>query len=315
MRRARNEIDQYRLPDIHFCMATEPSWELYRSYLSVLQEGSLSGAARALGLAQPTVGRHIEALEKSLGLSLFTRSQLGLTPTPAALELKPYAETMGSSAAALLRAAGSQGEIKGTVRISASEVIGVEVLPPIVAQLQTAHPALKIELALTNRVQDLLSREADIAIRMARPSQDALLARRVGAVDLGLYAHERYLRDRGTPGKVSDLAKHALIGFDEETPFLRTASKALPGWRRDAFAVRTDSDLAQLALIRAGAGIGVCQIALARRDAELVRVLTNDFVFSLETWVTMHGDLRHSARCKATFDALFLGLQSHVSSV
>lgn len=133
-------------------MDNEPSWELYRSYLSVMHKGSLSGAGRALGLAQPTVGRHIEALEKSLGFSLFSRSQLGLIPTPAALELKPYAEAMDSSAAALMRAAESQGDVKGTVRISASEIIGAEVLAPIVTQLRTTHPGLKIELALTNRV-------------------------------------------------------------------------------------------------------------------------------------------------------------------
>lgn len=294
-------------------MATEPSWELYRSYLSVLQEGSLSGAARALGLAQPTVGRHVEALETSLGLNLFTRSQTGLLPTPAALELKPYAEAMHSSAAALMRAAEGQGDVRGTVRISASEMIGAEVLPPIVAELQAAHPGLKVELALTNRVEDLLLREADIAVRMVRPNQDALLARRIGVVELGLYAHREYLRKRGTPEKTADLAKHALIGFDEETPFLRAGSKSLPGWRRDAFAMRTDSDLAQFALIRAGAGIGVCQVALARRYPDLVRVMGDDFMFPLEMWVAMHEDLRHSARCKVPFDALCVGLEHHVA--
>ncbi|MBR8455942.1 LysR family transcriptional regulator [Burkholderia dolosa] len=293
-------------------MASEPGWELYRSYLGVLREGSLSGAARALGLAQPTVGRHIEALEKSLGLDLFTRSQSGLLPTPAALELRPYAEAMSSSAAALMRAADSQGGVKGTVRISASEVIGAEVLPPIVADLQATYPELRIELALTNRVHDLLLREADIAVRMTRPQQNALLVRRVGVLEVGLYAHRAYLARRGTPQTPSELAKHALIGFDEETPFLRAAASTLPvEWRRHAFMVRSDSDLAQLALIRAGAGIGVCQVALARRDPQLVRVLPDVFSFPLETWVTMHEDLRHSARCKATFDALFDGLQRH----
>ena len=294
-------------------MDSDPSWELYRSYLSVLRGGSLSAAARALGLAQPTVGRHIETLEGALGLSLFTRSQLGLMPTPAALELKPYAEAMGSAAAALMRAAESQGDVKGTVRVTASDVIGVEVLPPILAQLQATQPQLRIELALTNRVQDLLLREADIAIRMTQPTQDALIAQRVGDVELGLYAHERYLRDRGTPQTLGELLKHSLIGFDEETPFLRAARKALPAWRREAFALRTDNDLAQLALIRAGAGIGICQVVLARRNPDLIRVLAGNFSFVLETWVTMHEDLRHSARCKATFDALLIGLRSHAT--
>ena len=295
-------------------MDTNIGWELYRSYLSVLQEGSLSAAARALGVAQPTLGRHIATLEKSLGLTLFTRSHLGLLPTEAALALKSYAEEMSSTVAAMKRAAESQGAgIKGTLRITASEVMGVEVLPPIVAQLQNEHPALKIELVLTNRVQDLLRREADIAVRMTPPKQELLIARRVGMVEVGFHAHQTYLNEHGTPNSLQDLAQHVLIGFDEETPFVRTARKALPVWRRDAFTLRTDNDLAQLALIRSGAGIGICQVVLAKRDPQLVRVLPNHFAFSMETWLTMHEDLRHSPRCKITFDALLAGLQRHVT--
>lgn len=290
-------------------------WELYRSYLSVLHEGSLSGAARAMGMTQPTVGRHIAALEKALGLTLFTRSQHGLLPTEAALGLQGFAQTMSSSAAALKRAAESQGPgIQGTVRITASEVIGMEVLPPILAKLQTEHPGLKLELVLTNRVQDLLKREADIAIRMTQPQQELLIARRVGTVQLGLYAHQGYLLRRGTPMSLADLAQHALIGFDEETPFVRTARKAFPSWQREAFSVRTDSDMAQLAMIRAGGGIGVCQVAIAARDPQLVHLLPTDFAMGLETWLTMHEDLRNTPRCKVTFAALLQGLQSHVAN-
>ncbi|AYQ29419.1 MULTISPECIES: LysR family transcriptional regulator [unclassified Polaromonas] len=294
-------------------MEEDAGWELYRSFLGVLHEGSLSGAARSLGVAQPTVGRHVASLEKSLDLALFTRSQTGFAPTEAALGLQPFAEEMASAAAALRRAAESQGDgVRGTVRVTVSEVIGVEVLPPIVAQLQRAHPGLTIELVLTNRVQDLLQREADIAVRMTQPKQELLIARRVGEVELGLYARRDYLDARGTPQSSADLARHALIGFDEETPFLRSARKALPAWKRAAFSTRTDSDLAQLALIRAGAGIGVCQSALAARDPALVRVLPGELSFKLETWLTMHEDLRHSPRCRVTFDALVEGLQQHI---
>lgn len=290
-------------------------WELYRTYLSVLKEGSLSGAARAMGIAQPTVGRHITALEKSLGVTLFTRAQHGLIPTEAALELKIFAQAMSSSADALKRAADSQGDgFRGTVRISASEVIGVEVLPPILTTLQNEHPNLKIELVLTNRVQDLLKREADIAIRMTQPKQEVLIARRVGQVTLGLHAHKNYLRRHGTPQKLTDLAQHRLIGFDEETPFLRDAKKSLPIWHRESFTVRADSDLAQLAMIRAGGGIGVCQIALAQADAKLVRLLEKDIEIKLETWLTMHEDMRNNPRCKVTFDALLIGLQNYISA-
>ena len=281
-------------------MADDAGWELYRSFLGVLREGSLSGAARALGITQPTVGRHIAALEAALGLTLFTRSQAGLMPTEAALELRAYAEAMDSNAAALKRAAEGHGEgVVGTVRVSASEVVGVETLPPIVARLRQQHPQLRLELVLTNRVQDLLRREADIAIRMAEPKQEQLIARRVPDVRVGLYAHRRYIAAHGTPRRVDELAQHTLVGFDEETPFLRAARKALPQWTRAAFSLRSDSDLGQLALIRAGCGIGVCQVGIAERDPNLVRVLSRQVEFKLPMWVVMHEDLRGSTRCRS----------------
>ncbi|WPX26108.1 MULTISPECIES: LysR substrate-binding domain-containing protein [unclassified Pseudomonas] len=221
---------------------------------------------------------------------------------------------MRASAAAMARAAESQGHgIKGVVRITASEIIGAEVLPPIITRLQRQWPELRVELALSNQVQDLLVREADIAVRMTPPKQESLIARNVGNIELGFHAHQAYLQDRGTPRTLADLADHALIGFDEETPFLRAASKALPAWGRDNFALRSDSDLAQLAMIRAGAGIGICQITLAKRDPNLVHLLAEHFVFKLDTWLAMHEDLRHSPRCKVTFDALLEGLQHYVS--
>jgi len=296
-------------------MASNVGWELYRSFLSVLEEGSLSGAARALGIAQPTVGRHVAALEKSLGLGLFTRSQIGLMPTEAALSLRNYAESMQSTAAALERAAASQGDgVRGTVRLTASDVIGVEVLPPIIAGLRDEHPDLVLELVLTDRMQDLLRRESDIAVRMARPRQELLVARRVGQIELGLHAHRRYLSRHGAPGSMAELAEHALIGFDQTTAFVRSAGKSLGGWRREAFALRTDNNLAQLALIRSGAGIGVCQAAIARRDDSIVRLFPRQVALQLETWITMHEDLRNSPRCRVTFDALVKGLQKYIKS-
>jgi DNA-binding transcriptional LysR family regulator len=294
-------------------MADDIGWELYRSLLGVLEQGSLSGAARALGVAQPTIGRHVHALEQALGVSLFTRSQTGLLPTEAALELRGHAEAMRSAAAALKRAAEGHGAgIRGTVRVSASEVVGAEILPSVLAALRRAHPELRIELVLSNRVQDLLKREADIAVRMTTPKQGALVARRIGSVAVGLHAHRDYLAQHGTPKTLADLARHALIGFDQETPFLRAARKTMPAWNREAFALRSDSDLAQLALIRAGCGIGACQVALARRDDALVRVLARQVAIGLDTWITMHEDLRHNPRCRVVFDTLVEGLRPYV---
>jgi DNA-binding transcriptional LysR family regulator len=297
-------------------MASDIGWELYRSFLGVLNNGSLSGAARELGLAQPTIGRHVAALEKSLGLALFTRSQTGFVPTEAGQSLRTYAESLQSTVAALERAAASQGSgVSGSVRVTASDVIGVEVLPPIIARLRDKYPELAVELALTDRVQDLVRRESDIAVRMMRPRQELLVARRVGQIVLGLHAHQNYLSRRGTPKNVADLANHALIGFDETTAFIRDAGKSLSAWRREAFSMRTDNNLAQLALIRSGAGIGVCQAAIAHRDNQIVRILPKQFALPLETWITMHQDLRNSPRCRVTFDALVEGLQHHLDPI
>jgi DNA-binding transcriptional LysR family regulator len=294
-------------------MAKEIGWELYRSLLGVLQQGSLSGAARALGITQPTVGRHISALEHRLGVALFTRSQAGLLPTEAALALRPYADAMRSMAEALRRAADSQGKgVKGTVRVSASEVVGVEVLPPVITRLRQTYPQLTMELTVTNRMQDLLQREADIAVRMARPRQALLIARRVGAAEVGLFAHRSYLARHGAPGTVAELAQHALIGFDEETPFLRAARKTWPQWKRAAFSIRTDSDVGQLALIRAGCGIGACQVPLASLNTDLVRVLPLGLKLSLDIWVVMHENLRNSPVSRVTFDALVKGMTAYL---
>jgi len=294
-------------------MAARISWELYRSFLAVLTEGSLSGAARALDIAQPTVGRHVAALERSLGTPLFTRSQTGLLPMEAALSLRIYAEAMSNSVAALERAASSQGSgVRGVVRVTASEVIGVEVLPPIVAQLREDHPDLQVELVLSNRMQDLLQREADIAVRMTRPTQELLIARRIGHVAVGLHAARQYVKRHGAPVTSADLRRHSLIGFDQPTAFIRVAGKSFPALQREAFAMRADSDLAQLALIRSGAGIGLCQVPIGKRDG-LVRVLPKQYSLQLDTWIAMHEDLRNSPRCRVTFDALVKGLQAHVA--
>jgi DNA-binding transcriptional LysR family regulator len=310
---ALDEIAENRGVAILKCMnRVEPSWDLYRTFLAVLTEHSLSGAARALGLTQPTVARHIDALEAAIGYDLFVRSQHGLAPTDAGLELKPYAETLASTSAALLRAASGHGAaVSGTVRISASEVVGVEVLPAILTDLRGRHPELVIELVLSNNLDDLLRREADIAVRMVEPVHEALVARLIGSITLGLHANRLYLDQRGAPSTLEDLSRHDLIGFDRGTPAIRSMLKRVSGFGRIHFALKADSDLAQLAAIRAGFGIGVCQVPLAARSPELVRVLAEEFRLDLQTWVVMHEDLRSSPRCRAVFDALVDGLTTY----
>ena len=289
-------------------MSIDPDWALYRTLLAVLDEGSLSGAARQLAITQPTVARHIDALEATLGTDLFIRSQRGLEPTDLARTLRPHAEVMAIAAATLLRtASGAPGAVEGTVRISASEVIGVEYLPLILAQLRREHPALVIELALSDRVDDLLGRAVDIAVRMTDPKQGALLARRLPPVELGFHAHVDYLERVGMPTAVADLSRHDVIGYDAETPALRAMATRLAPLDRRGFALLADSNLAQFAAIRAGFGIGICQVAVARRNPALVRVLP-DIALHLPLWIVMHEDLKTSARYRIVFDALAVGL-------
>jgi len=293
---------------------TEPEWQLYRTLLAALQEGSLSATARLLGLSQPTVGRHIDALEAALGMSLFTRSPSGLLPTETALAIRPYAERMQATAEALRRAAtANKGVARGTVRITVAELMGVEVLPPILTTIRNTYPAITLELVLSDRVENILNQEADIAVRMLDPTQEALVARKIGRIEIGAYAHPDYLKRHRAPRSIDELAGHNLIGFDHESAYIRRMLSDTPGLRRSMFALRTDSNVAQLAAIRAGFGLGFCQLGLARREPRLRRVLP-ELTMTLDTWLVMHEDMRHNAACRAVFDMLAEGLAAYINS-
>jgi DNA-binding transcriptional LysR family regulator len=290
-----------------------PDWEELRTFREVMREGGLSGAARRLGVAQPTVGRRMDALEAALGVALFARSPRGLSPTKAARDLAPHVEAMAAASAALTRtAAGEAGQDRGVVRVTASEVIGAEVLPPIFSRFRAAHPDVEIELALTNRTEDLSRLDADIAVRMVRPRQAALQARLIGVTRIGLYAHRDYLARFGAPASLAELCDHRLIGYDRETLALRSLGPLVQELRRDDFVFRCDNDLAQLAAVRAGVGIGGAQENIARRTPELAPLFAEEFSISLEIWLAAHEDVLQTPRVRNMFDALAEGLISFV---
>ncbi len=294
---------------------SEPDWETYRSFLAVMTEGSLSAAARKLALTQPTLGRHIDQLEAALEVPLFSRSQTGLVPTEAAHALLPHAQTMASAAAALVRASSAaEADERGTVRLTASVMIGGEVLPSLLTEFREKHPGIAIELVLSDRTQDLLRRDADIAVRMVRPKQEALVAKKIGRIALGLFAHRRYLARHGVPKSLDDISQHTVIGFDRETQALRALRLTGLTLTRDMFALRCDSDLAQLAALRAGYGLGVCQLGIAGREIDLVPVLPGAFRFELDTWLVMHKDLRNTRRMRLLFDHLVESLTAYAAT-
>jgi DNA-binding transcriptional LysR family regulator len=295
-------------------MAAMNDWTLVRSFLEVMRCGSLSAAARATGLTQPTIGRHIDQFEQALGMSLFTRSSAGLIATEAASALLLHAEAMEASMAALIRAAESGGDKaapRGTVRITASEMMGTAVLPGLLADIRFNYPQIKFELALNNRTDDLLHRHADIAVRMVRPIQDGLVAKKIGALPLKLFAHRRYLERFGQPTTIEELTERHLIGFDRDDFSARSVADGILPLSRDLFAFRCDNDSAQFQAVQAGLGIGVVQIALARRHPNLLPVMADTINFELEVWLAVHEDQRDQPAIRAVFDGLADGLGAH----
>ena len=264
-------------------------------------------------MGQPTLSRHIAALEAELGVKLFSRSHDGAAPTTAALSLRPQVEALAAAAETLLRAvSGQAAKATGTVRITSSEIVGVEVLPALLSKLQQVNRDITVELLVSNRSEDLLRREADIAVRMVRPTQGDLIAKRVGTFEVGLFADPTYLRGRPAPTTTRQLFEHALVGFDRGAPYTRTLQ--LDGQRltREVFTLRSDNDLAQFAAIRAGCGIGACHVILAKRYG-LTRVVPRSFAPAIEMWVVMHKDLRSSAHYKTAFDFLASELRTYLA--
>lgn len=281
------------------------SWDDQRAFLAVLEEGSLSGAARRLGLSHATVRSRIEALEAALGTALFTRSVNGLTPTDGARALYEPARRMALASQHFVRqAAAPPGQAAGIVRLSVPEFMGVEVVPPMLADLRAAYPAIHVELVLSNAPADLSVQEADVAVRMMPPEQGGLVARKVAAIPLGFFASRGYLERRGLPRTLGDLAVHDLIGPDRHRNDLALADGLGPAFPRDRLVIRTDSHPAQLAAARAGLGIAVVQVPVGERDPGLRRILPDIVVATLDAWIVTHENLRRVPRIRAVFDTL-----------
>ena len=280
-------------------------WTLVRSFLAVLEAGSLMGAARRLGMHQPTLSRHVAQLEAQLGTPLFERTGRGLHPTAAARGIADAARQMelGAQALAAGLARGRESE-RGTVRITTSDVAAVHLLPPVLAELQHQAPGIQLELVASNLLTNLLSREADIAVRMVRPAQASLLARKVADIGLGIYAHTHYLARAGAPRQPEDLLKHRLIGFDQDPTVLQGFARMGMPMTREQFALRTDDQVAYGELVRAGAGIGFLAHYVAGRDAALVRVLPGLRLPTLPCWLAVHREIRASRVVRTVFDHL-----------
>lgn len=296
-------------------MNREPDWSLWRSFSAVVKHGSLSAAARELGLSQPTLGRHIEALEQALDLPLFDRTLSGLKANEAALRLyEPVAAAETALAQAAILAEGAQAEFTGTVRITASAVVSNYVLPRLLVPIRERYRAIAIELIPSDSAENLLLREADIAIRMFRPTQLELVTRKLGEIPIIPCAHESYLTRRGTPRQIADLAGHDLIGFDRSDAIIVHAARLGLGLRREQFVLRTDSQTQLWELARVGLGIGFAQRLLVEQTPGMVALPINLSIPSLEVWLTTHKELFTSHRIRAIYDALADGLVDYINA-
>ena len=288
----------------------EFDWRLIRAFLAVLDRGSLLGAARTLHASQPTVGRHVAELESQLGVVLFERTGRGLVPTTTALQLAQSARAMEEGARDLARTlSGAQSQTRGTVRITASVPVAVNLLPPLLAQMRQQLPEIQVELVSSNLVSNLLRREADIAVRMVRPEQGTLVARKIGDVVLGAFAHRSYLARRGTPRNGTELFTHDLIGGDTDLTILQGFAAMGYTIEREAFALRTDDLMAQWQALRAGLGVGFVASYLARTDPDVLPVLAGQLkVPALPMWLAVHREIRTSRRIRAVYDFLVASL-------
>jgi DNA-binding transcriptional LysR family regulator len=299
---------------MHGMAGADPDWALWRSFAAVVAEGSLSAGGRKIGYSQPTLGRHIETLEQQLGVLLFDRTLSGLKPTATALRLYESVRTAEQALAeASLVAEGSAGQLEGTVRITASTVMSHYVLPPLLRDLRREFPAIAIELVPSDSVENLLLRESDIAVRMFRPTQLELIAKKIGDIPIVAAAHQTYLGARGIPQVPDDLNDHDLIGMDRSDMLLSAAKLMGFDLARDDFAVRTDSQTAAWELIKAGLGIGFAQRGLVRETPGLRELLPMITPPPLEVWLTTHRELFLSPRIRAIYDRLATGLTDYIA--
>jgi DNA-binding transcriptional LysR family regulator len=290
-------------------------WNLLRSFIAVVETGTLTEAARRLGTTQPSVGRHVRELEHAIGEALFVRLPGRLKPTQRGTAL--YGSVLGMKTAVLgaeQLLTGAQEHVVGTVRVAASEVYAYHVITPLLAQLLSEQPGLELELSVSNQADNLLRRDADIAVRFFRPDQDDVIAVHVGNTELGLFAHERYLARFGEPVDFEVPEGAFVAGFDRDAvplgPLLKGPAPAQPV----RFRLRTDAMLSRQAAVENGLCIGAFLVDVAQRRPGLRRVLRERFGQRQEVWLCAHPELRRSASMRVVWERLEQALRERLAN-
>lgn len=286
--------------------AVKFDWNRARAFLVAAEEGSLSAAARALGMTQPTLGRQISALEKELSVTLFERIPRGLTLTNDGLELVEIVRSMGEAAGRLsLKASGQSQKIEGSVCISASEMDAIFRLPPIILQLRKLEPGIDIEVVVSNDVSDLKRREADIAIRSFRPTQPDLIVKKVKTEDIWLYGTQGYLAQFGNPKSLKQLSSLDIIGFDRSDRLIDALNNFGFQLSQKNIPIITQSQALQLELVKGGIGLGLFPEVVGDSIATLVRGFESFApITTIPMWLVCHRELHTSLRVRRVFDLL-----------
>ncbi|MCK0095202.1 LysR family transcriptional regulator [Yoonia sp. F2084L] len=289
-------------------------WSLVQAFLAVAETGSLSAGARELGTSQPTLGRQIKAIEAQLGAELFRRQPRGFALTQTGADLVAPAIAMRDAVQQIaLTAAGRQAQLEGTVRITASVATSAMHLPSIIAKIRKLEPEIAIELVPSDDTSNLLYREADIAVRMYRPTQLDLVTQHIGDIALGVFAAKSYLAERGVPQSLSEATGHDFVGYDALPHIIDGMIKAGIDVDRDWFKVRCDDHIAYWELVRAGCGIGFAQRNVGSIDPLVTELMRDITIPPLPIWLTAHEAMRQTPRIRRVWDLLAEGLRPLVS--
>ena len=284
-------------------------WNQLKAFLATAETGSLSAAARQLGLTQPTLGRQVSAIEERMGVTLFERGGKAMALTPTGLDLLEHARAMGAAAQALgLAATGRSQEVAGVVTVSATDTVAVNLLAPLVRQLRVKEPGIAIETIASNAMSDLVRREADIAIRHVKPEQADLIARLICTARASFYASESFINSHGHPRSANDATHLPFVGSDRSGGFLRYLQQHGLPLLDTNFSCYAESTMVNWALVQSGMGIGVMMDDIASMSPGMVRVLDDVPPIHFPMWLVTHRELRTSRRIQVVFEALAKGL-------
>jgi DNA-binding transcriptional LysR family regulator len=286
------------------------SWELIHVFTAVAKLGSLSKAAKALNTSQPTLSRQIALLENKLGITLFERSTQGLKITELGSKLIESSNLMLLASEQFLRSAsGSTLSLAGNIRISANEIIGLYYLPEAITAFNQLYPEIQVEVDISNQTTSLHKRDADIALRMFRPKQPDLIAKRLPDIQLNVVASKEYLSKHGHPKSVREINHHNLIGFDREPQFLKSIQQLGLPLTETNFHFKTDFLPLQVELARKGAGITITHKHLIKQWPELEVLMSDIAIPNLEFWLVCHADVQHNRRIRVLMDFLSIHME------